>query len=462
MKIYVASSWRNALQPEVVRVLRDLGHDVYDFRNPRPGDRGFSWSEIDPNWKEWTPEQYRDALRHPVAARGYASDIDALRACDACVFVRPCGCGASWELGYAQGQGKRAYVLQVERQEPELMFREARFLTSIGELREEFERRADAWCAPFPWCVAGARVSFRERAVARGAHGDLLFEVGEVVDVAPARAGEEARGPSVLVRFPGVGRAEVVRACELEPSREYGEPYVCRDVRCILVGPHLGKGHRGVDGATWEEPEWASFKVESCGARFAGAVCSRPSGHDHGPGADGRHRAADGSWWWGTPEAQAEADALTWAEGCALPVIEASHVATLAEMAREALSRRVGSGWAAQLGELCRKVEKLAARKAQLAHLARLAASGGEPDAAGGDDDGAARRPYAEVPSGSVIRLVDECRVPTEDGLRAMFAALDEARAQREWRAGKEGDEGDAGRERGLGEEEASEEGDER
>ena len=43
-KIYVASSWRNEYYPEVVKVLRDAGHDVYDFRNPPSGDPGFKWS----------------------------------------------------------------------------------------------------------------------------------------------------------------------------------------------------------------------------------------------------------------------------------------------------------------------------------------------------------------------------------------------------------------------------------
>lgn len=36
-KIYVASSWRNPFQQEVVNILRDLGHEVYDFKNPHMG-----------------------------------------------------------------------------------------------------------------------------------------------------------------------------------------------------------------------------------------------------------------------------------------------------------------------------------------------------------------------------------------------------------------------------------------
>lgn len=138
MNIYVASSWRNNYQPGVVHALRRCGHEVYDFKHPKPGNNGFGWSEIDPNWKSWTPDQYRAALEHPIAKAGYDLDIGALRACDACVLVLPSGRSASWEFGYAMGQGKRGYVVQLEECEPELMYREARILTTMDELFDEF------------------------------------------------------------------------------------------------------------------------------------------------------------------------------------------------------------------------------------------------------------------------------------------------------------------------------------
>ena len=140
-KIYVASSWRNELQPEVVVLLRRLGHDVYDFRNPAPGNDGFRWSDCaqpGKNWQEWTPDEYRAALQHPIAVKGYEYDITALRGCDACVLVLPSGRSASWEFGYAMGQGKRGYVLQLGKVEPELMYREAQILTTWMDLRLAF------------------------------------------------------------------------------------------------------------------------------------------------------------------------------------------------------------------------------------------------------------------------------------------------------------------------------------
>lgn len=138
MKIYVASSWRNSLQPEIVQVLRKYGHEVYDFRNPVPGNKGFAWSDIDQNWKNWDAKLYRDALKHPIAVAGYTYDINALRSCDACVLVLPSGRSASWEFGYAMGQGKRGIVIQFDVVEPELMYSEAEIATNTGELFEIF------------------------------------------------------------------------------------------------------------------------------------------------------------------------------------------------------------------------------------------------------------------------------------------------------------------------------------
>ena len=130
MRIYVASSWRNTRQPSVVVALREAGHEVYDFRHPHPGDDGFSWREIDGSWQSWTPEQYRAALKHPAAIRGFGFDMTALNDCDACVLVLPCGRSAHLELGHAAGAGRRTFVLLEETprpdapmlSEPELMY----------------------------------------------------------------------------------------------------------------------------------------------------------------------------------------------------------------------------------------------------------------------------------------------------------------------------------------------------
>jgi len=137
MKIYAASSWKNLLYPGIVHALKRCGHEVYDFRNP-PGRAGFGWDQIGADWRTWSVAEYRAALDHPIAVAGYRSDIGALRASEAVVYVLPCGRSASWELGYAMGQGKRGYVVAFEPVEPDLMFREATIVSNMPEFFDAF------------------------------------------------------------------------------------------------------------------------------------------------------------------------------------------------------------------------------------------------------------------------------------------------------------------------------------
>lgn len=168
MKVYVASSWRNPQQPEVVAAIRALGHEVYDFRNPHAtSDRengakgkGFHWTEIDPNWRNWTPSELRTALGTPRAVEGFHSDYDALKWCDTCVMVPGETAGRSMhlELGFAAGLGKRTIIL-LSSGEPELMYKIADHIAvNLDELAsiltlesDKHPRRAfcscgEAWC----------------------------------------------------------------------------------------------------------------------------------------------------------------------------------------------------------------------------------------------------------------------------------------------------------------------------
>lgn len=134
-RIYVASSWRNMLQQGVVHTLRAAGHEVYDFRNPKPGDTGFQWSAVDPEWKAWQPAAYRAALEHPVSVAGFKNDWDAMEWADTGVLVLPCGRSAHIEAGYFSGARKDLFILQLEAMEPELMYRMAtRICITFDEL----------------------------------------------------------------------------------------------------------------------------------------------------------------------------------------------------------------------------------------------------------------------------------------------------------------------------------------
>lgn len=125
-KIYVASSWRNDHQPGVVEYLRQSGFDPYDFRHPDPRDntnKGFHWSEIDPQWKGWDVGTYIQALDHPSAVDGYLTDLHAMQDAGACLLVLPCGRSAHLEAGWFVGQGKPLVILVDPRFEVELMYK---------------------------------------------------------------------------------------------------------------------------------------------------------------------------------------------------------------------------------------------------------------------------------------------------------------------------------------------------
>lgn len=122
-KIYVASSWRNEFYPSVVSTLREAGHGVYDFRNPPSGDPGFKWQNVDPEYMSWSPLDYRNNLKHPLAERQFNNDIEAMESCDTCVLVLPCGRSAHTEAGWFAGKGKKVIAYIPQKEEPELMYK---------------------------------------------------------------------------------------------------------------------------------------------------------------------------------------------------------------------------------------------------------------------------------------------------------------------------------------------------
>ena len=143
MKIYVASSWRNPYQQDVVSRLRDVGHEVYDFRNPSPGDHGFGWRQCADEADLKDGARFRDrVLTHSVAKAAFEKDMGALRDADATVLVLPCGRSAHLELGWATGAGQKTIVyLDDPMSEPELMYlMNTRICTSIVEVVDALDK----------------------------------------------------------------------------------------------------------------------------------------------------------------------------------------------------------------------------------------------------------------------------------------------------------------------------------
>lgn len=129
--IYLASSWRNELQPAMVTALRELGHEVYDFRKPKQHSDGFHWSEVMPSYERGSqalvpPEQYVDALDHPRAIEGFNFDFDAMQECSHCVLLLESGKSAHLEAGWFIGQGRPTAIFVDPRAvQPELMYKMA-------------------------------------------------------------------------------------------------------------------------------------------------------------------------------------------------------------------------------------------------------------------------------------------------------------------------------------------------
>lgn len=121
-RIYLASSWRNAVQPKAVALLREAGHEVYDFRQPTPGSNGFGWEAVDSDYRHWGHYGHIQGLGHPIARRGYSYDKGGLDWADTCVLLLPCGKSAHLEAGYAMGQGKPTLIVLGGPVEPELMY----------------------------------------------------------------------------------------------------------------------------------------------------------------------------------------------------------------------------------------------------------------------------------------------------------------------------------------------------
>jgi hypothetical protein len=127
--VYVASSWRNALQPAVCAALKSAGIDHYDFKNPDQA-RGFHWNEVGmPSYDRTTNgpvpvTEYLAGIAHPRAEEGFTHDFDAMKRADACVMVLECGKSAHLEMGWMTGQGKRTCIfLPYEMAVPELMYK---------------------------------------------------------------------------------------------------------------------------------------------------------------------------------------------------------------------------------------------------------------------------------------------------------------------------------------------------
>jgi len=106
-KIYLIGALKNRAIIELGNRLRAIGYDVFDDWLS-PGE------EADEKWQEYERQRgrsYKEALLGHHAQHVFDLDYRHLTESDIVVMVMPCGRSGHLELGWAIGQGKRAYVL---------------------------------------------------------------------------------------------------------------------------------------------------------------------------------------------------------------------------------------------------------------------------------------------------------------------------------------------------------------
>lgn len=165
MRVYIASSWRNIERHrEVVKAVREAGHEVYDFTDPENG-KPFAWPQVtDLDCTQISGPQVVEVLDDPRSVKGFQSDMTALVKADAVILVMPCGRSAHLELGYAVGASKITIVLLTERQEAELMW------SMVTVIAMDVEAAVAALSPPFP---AFQRAAHHARLLATQAHNRM-------------------------------------------------------------------------------------------------------------------------------------------------------------------------------------------------------------------------------------------------------------------------------------------------
>lgn len=114
MKIYVASSWKNAsIVRDLAHYLREKGHKVFDFTDPRTREHGLDHFVF--NAESWTGKPLKtidwlDFLKYSATERAFKSDKAGIDWADAVILIVPSGRSSHMEAGYAVGCGKKLYI----------------------------------------------------------------------------------------------------------------------------------------------------------------------------------------------------------------------------------------------------------------------------------------------------------------------------------------------------------------
>ncbi len=116
MKVYLASSWKNAAQViQIKEMLVSQGHEVDAFCDKSAGRFVFSFDLL-PDVEKMNAET---VLKEEIVKRAFEEDRKWLDWADICVLVLPAGNSAHLEAGYAKGSGKKLVIYREDFPEGE-------------------------------------------------------------------------------------------------------------------------------------------------------------------------------------------------------------------------------------------------------------------------------------------------------------------------------------------------------
>ena len=149
-KVYLASSWSNEEQPHYVRLLREHGHQVYDFRRA-----GLTWSKVGSDYERWSARQYKAHLRTSLAAHIFQNNLRGMKWAHVGVLLLPCGRSAHLELGWMAGRGKYTIIISSNDQKLDLM---DKLVDEICLSENLLLKSLDAWDKVYHKAMGGGKL----------------------------------------------------------------------------------------------------------------------------------------------------------------------------------------------------------------------------------------------------------------------------------------------------------------
>ena len=152
-RIYIASSWKNKFQQQLVEELRKRGHKVYDFKHPNGRNDVPVWESVSvtQNLRSAYVEKclkgkdFKRMLLDRQSIKRFEEHFAAMQDADTCILLLPAGRSSHIEAGHMNGMGKRVFVMDTSKEvTPELMY------LALDDYFFDFEELYQAVDKPIP------------------------------------------------------------------------------------------------------------------------------------------------------------------------------------------------------------------------------------------------------------------------------------------------------------------------